>query len=174
MSCDGVVPLITVEGSVTGKKYRQILQEHFLPLFANRRRRPLDTILQNDNAPVHRANMVTSWKTKNNLTSFKWPAQSPDLNVVEHLWMVLKKVISTRNPPPRTVADLQVVVREEWGKIQKNTVRTLVESMPKRAEKVIKTKGFGTKYWQIPQHLVNIIWYISCLWNLCEILLTNH
>ena len=60
--------------------------------------------------------------------------------------MVLKKTISTRNRPPRTVADLQVVVREEWEKIPKITVQTLVESMPKRAEKVIKAKGFATKY----------------------------
>ena len=45
MSNDGVCPLVLTEGSVTGKKYRDILQKHFLPLVLNRRRRRLATIL---------------------------------------------------------------------------------------------------------------------------------
>ena len=53
MPYDGVGPLITIEGSVTGIKHRQILQKHFFPLVADRRRRRLDTILQDDNAPIH-------------------------------------------------------------------------------------------------------------------------
>ncbi len=37
MSYEGVGPLVNQQGSVTGKKYRNILQKHFLP--ASRRRR---------------------------------------------------------------------------------------------------------------------------------------
>lgn len=146
MSYDGVGPLITVQGSVTGRKYRQILQQNLLPLVAERQRRRLQTILQDDNAPVHRANVVTAWKTKNNVTTLEWPAQSPDLNPIENLWMVLKRAISSRSPSPQTVADLQVVIQEEWKKIPKGDVQKLVESMPKRALDVIKANGFATKY----------------------------
>ena len=53
-------PLITVEGSVTGTKYRQILQKNLLPLIAERRREGLSAILQDDNVQVHRANVLTS------------------------------------------------------------------------------------------------------------------
>lgn len=76
----------------------------------------------------------------------EWPAQSPDLNPIENLWMVLKRAISSRNRSPQTVADLLMIIREEWDKIPKETVQTLVESMPKRALEVIKAKGFATKY----------------------------
>ena len=51
-SYDGVSPLVIVEGTVTGKKYKQMLQKYFSPLVTRRRRR-LDTILQDDNALVH-------------------------------------------------------------------------------------------------------------------------
>ena len=51
MSYDGVGPLAIVNGSVTGAKYRRILQKHFLPLVAERQRTGKATILQDDNTP---------------------------------------------------------------------------------------------------------------------------
>ena len=59
-SYDGVDPLAIVNRSVTGAKYRRILQKHFLPLVAEKQRRGKATILQDDNAPVHLASVVTS------------------------------------------------------------------------------------------------------------------
>ena len=49
MSYDGVGPLTIVNGSVSGAKYRCILQKHFLPLVAERQRRGKATIFQDDN-----------------------------------------------------------------------------------------------------------------------------
>ena len=50
---------------------------------------------------LHRASVVTSWKNNYCLESLEWPAQSPDVNPIEHLRMVLKKAISKRYPPPK-------------------------------------------------------------------------
>ena len=69
--------------------YRRILQKHFLPLVAERQRRGKATILQDDNAPVHRASVVNN----HCLESLAWPVQSPDLNPIKNFWMVLKKAI---------------------------------------------------------------------------------
>ena len=100
MCYDGVGPIVTIQGTFTGRKYRQILQNNYLPLVAERQRRCLDKIIPDDNAPVHRANVVTSWKTKRNVKCLEWPAQNPDLNPIENLWMAFKKSFSTDSCRP--------------------------------------------------------------------------
>ena len=68
--------------------------------------------------------------------------------------MVRKKAISKRCPPPKTLSDLQAVIREEWEKIPIEIVQTLIESMPRRVKQVIKAQGFATK---------NLNNYIFCI-----------
>ena len=38
MCYDGVGPIVTIQGTVTGRKYGQILQNNYLPLVAERQR----------------------------------------------------------------------------------------------------------------------------------------
>ena len=90
--------------------------------------------------------IVTSWKNNNCLESLEWPAQSPDLNPIGNLWMVLKMAISKRCPQPKTLFDLQAVIREEWERIPFEIVQILIESIPRRVKQVIKAQGFATKY----------------------------
>lgn len=146
ISYDGVGPLTVIKGTVNGEKYRKILQDHFLPYVADRNHRGIPTILQDDNAPVHRAKIVQSWKQQNHVESLEWPAQSPDINPIENVWMELKKAIGNRNPPPRTVSELEAAIEEEWQCMPVNVVKKLIESMPRRLSAVIRAKGFATKY----------------------------
>ena len=110
ISYDGVGPLAIIKETINGAKYRQILQEHILPYAADRNHRGIPTILQDDNAPVHRAKVVQFWKEQNGMESLDWPAQSPDLNPIENLWMELKRAIGNRTDQPRTVLELQTAV----------------------------------------------------------------
>ena len=69
-----------------------------------------------------------------------------ELNPIENLWIVLKNAISKSCPPPKTLFDLQAVIREEWEKIPMEIVQTLIESMPRRVKQLIKAQGFATNY----------------------------
>jgi len=37
--------------------------------------------------------LTGQWKTENNIPSITWPAQSPDINLTENSWKVIKRCV---------------------------------------------------------------------------------
>lgn len=74
-----------------------------------------------------------------------WPGKSPDLNVIEHLWAILKDLVFI---PPRPHDRESLIKRVEnvWYSINKEYLKNLVESFPKRIEEVINNEGGHTRY----------------------------
>ena len=71
--------------------------------------------------------------------------QSPDLNPIVHLWeYVGKKMRELNNIPCKD--NLKAALQDEWTKIPPEFPKKLVESMPRRLETVIKSKGRQIKY----------------------------
>ncbi len=75
-----------------------------------------------------------------------WPAQSPDLNPIEHLWDELERRLRTRPSHPTSVPDLTNTSLEEWSNIPIDTLLNIVDSLPRRVEAVIAAKGGPTQY----------------------------
>ena len=75
-----------------------------------------------------------------------WPAQSPDLNPIEHLWFLVKRRLAEYPEPPKEITELWERVQAEWEKIEMGQCQELIESMPRRVQEVIKTKGGYTSY----------------------------
>ena len=76
----------------------------------------------------------------------EWPPQSPDLNIIEHLWCILERQVWSRYPPPSRVQELEQVLMEEWLKIPLEEVKKLYDSIPRRIAAVLKGKGGPTPY----------------------------
>ena len=67
-----------------------------------------------------------------------WPAQWPDLNPIEHAWYLLDIRVRHRPDKPRNKQDLYEKLQEEWYKLDSNTLKNLVHSMPQRCQAVIE------------------------------------
>ena len=75
-----------------------------------------------------------------------WPANSPDLNPLEHLWDQLKRAVSARINANTNLADLAQMLEEEWNAIPQQRATRLVNTMRRRCQEVIDKRGGYTHY----------------------------
>lgn len=87
---DGVGTLCLVDGNITALKCIDTLDEHLWQVIARHfSNKPY--LFQDDNAPVHKARITCEYKVNNNIPSITWPAQSPDINITENIWLKIKR-----------------------------------------------------------------------------------
>ena len=146
MGWNGVGMLAEVVGKMNAKQYVDILNDHLWHSIVESGIDEEDIIFQQDNDPKHTSRRAREWFEEHNINVLDWPAQSPDINAIEHLWGTLKKKLQTYETPPKGVWELWERVVVEWGKITAEDCQKLIESMPRRIEAVIKAKGGHTKY----------------------------
>ncbi|KAJ4450707.1 hypothetical protein ANN_02136 [Periplaneta americana] len=80
------------------------------------------------------------WYADNNVHRLDWPAQSPDLNPIEHLWDELDRRLRSREMRPTSIVQLSAMLQEEWRFIPVDILHKLVETMPDRVAAVIATR----------------------------------
>jgi hypothetical protein len=103
-----------------------------------------DYMFQQDNDPKHTAIINRNYMASNINCSDWWPAQSPDLNPIENLWSILDQRL--RDRACNNEDDLFRIIEEGWRSLEPALLTSLVDSMPRRCQAVIDSKGLATKY----------------------------
>lgn len=149
ISFDGKTELVFVPGGgrgggLTSDRYiSDILLEHVVPYAGYIGD---DFLLMHDNARCHTARVTTEYLEEVGIATLDWPALSPDLNPIEHVWDELKRKVRSRTPAPSCLNELKAALIEDWEGIPQESIQKLIRSMKNRLRAVIRARGGNTKY----------------------------
>ena len=128
--------LIVVQGNLNAQgNINQILQPEAVPFL--QRHGPV--ILMHDNARRYVARICRQFLNRNNI--LLWPAVSPDMNPIEHIWDYLGRNVQARGNM-YNVRDLENTLNQKWNNIPNVVIRRYVRSMRGR----LNSQGGHTRY----------------------------
>ena len=146
MLWEGVGYACKIDGRMDGELHVKILQDELQESINYYNKTKDDIIFQQDNDSKHTCHKARNWFQDHDFNVMLWPAHSPDLNPIEHLWNHLKRRLAGYEEEAKGMLELWERVQVEWDKIEPEVCQNLIESMPRRMEAVIKAKGGYTKY----------------------------
>ena len=146
MCWEGVGYATKIEGRMDGPLYVQILRDELMQTLEFYGKRVEEVIFQQDNDSKHTSKVAQECFQELGLRVLTWPANSPDLNPIEHLWFILKQKLNDYPEPPKGMLELWERVEVVWEAISKEEVQKLIASMPDRIHAVIRAKGDVTDY----------------------------
>lgn len=133
----GLGNLVPIDGTMNKDKYLNILNNY--AFISGDTLIGESFILQQDNAPCHKARLITDFLRDTGVNTLDWPPQSPDLNIIENVWSYIK---GKRSPClTRTREETINEIEGLWKDISLETIQNLVKSIPRRLQSVIEVKG---------------------------------
>jgi transposase len=137
----------TSRGGYSAQSYIKALKKGQLPYWQR------SQYFMQDNAGIHRLRAVLAFLHCHRIQPIIWPAYSPNLNPIEHLWWVFKKLMHKHYPQYNNLGKSQEewdgfcnALRKCWRSIPGKLIKRLIMSMPARLAAVRKARGWQTKY----------------------------
>ncbi|GFW61493.1 transposable element Tcb2 transposase [Trichonephila clavipes] len=131
-------------GSVNGTRYCNEILLPYVRLF--RGAMVLQFLFMDDNAPCHRTVAAEQLLESEDIERMDWPARSPDLNPIEHVWDFLGRRLAARTLPPVTIRELRLALQDEWAAMPQQLIDTLILSMGRRCETCLAVRGDHIPY----------------------------
>ena len=136
-SSAGVGDLVKIEGIIKKEQYKTILENNAIP--SGLRTIGRGFVFMQDNNPKHTSklcmNYIKEQEGNGVLKNMTWP----DLNPIELLWEELDRKV--RQKCPTSKEQLWQILEESWLLITTEIMNKIINSMPRIAKKVIKTRG---------------------------------
>jgi hypothetical protein len=131
----------------------EVLQPNVLPLFEPHPDSQLFSdpdlaMMLQDNAPAHRAKVTQQWLLRHEVPFFpaeEWAPESPDLNIQENVWAMLKSELE-KMKQPRSVHQLKAQIRSAWQKVKQQHIKNCFSGYSSRLRTVVKNGGKRTSY----------------------------
>jgi hypothetical protein len=145
-SFDCKLDLYVLDGNLTSQKYcDNVLAPRVVPHFDNHALvdRPM---FMDDNARPHRARIVQHFLQQEAVQTIPWPAMSPDMKLIEHVWDFIGRKINQRNPKCQNIDELRTAILQEWQQFPQERLRCLVRSMRRRVTELHNKRGGYTRY----------------------------
>ncbi|UYV65644.1 hypothetical protein LAZ67_3004944 [Cordylochernes scorpioides] len=126
--------LLCIQGTMTAQRYiDDVLRRVTLPYLHGLP----NALYQQDNARQHTARI--SQQALQDVQMLSWPPYSPDLSPIEHVWDIIGRRLHAL-PQPRSEDELWQMVEREWRAIPQDAIRTLIDSLPRRAAACIAVR----------------------------------
>ena len=137
ISSTGQKKLVKCPPSLRSCDYLAILQEVGPEIFGQ------NLIFQQDNCSVHKARIIRNFLEESGVSVLQWPAYSPDLNIIENLWAIVKKRLRKERV---TWENLEETVIRIWENFDEKIIKKLYQSMRSRLNACIKSGGATIGY----------------------------
>lgn len=141
-SAYGVGKVVCLRGKINSQIYLKLLQEVIIP--EGKHLIGPDFILQQDNAPIHKAKIVSDYLRNEKINILQWPPQSPDLSPIENMWSWLKHKVSQRTP--KNLDELQKCIEEIWPTFTVEDCRKYALSVQRRLVVMSDKNGDHCEY----------------------------
>ena len=138
---DGELFLYFLDQTVSSETYISHLDENILPCIRNKKGN--DFIFQQDLAKPHTSKKTMTYLAEKNVQVLPWPSKSPDINLIEHIWGILKDRVydGTKIFNKKQLKDRIISAIAFYDKNYKFEVRKWFNSYFDRVLKVICSNG---------------------------------
>ena len=161
MGC--VREICRVEGNINSLKYQEVLSASYIP---NHKR---GQILQQDGAPSQTSISTSKFlKAKKIKVLQDWPAQSPDMNIIEHVWGRMKE--EAWKMKSNNLDELWEACKTAFFAIPDDFINkyTNIQSLPNRMDAVPSSswKSYKILNLDLTAPLLNSLMLCNIFWNL--------
>ena len=135
----GAREICKVDGNIDSAKYQQILAFQYIRNYKR------SQIFQQDGAPCHTSGSTMKFLRGKKIKVLQgWPAQSPDMNIIDHIWGRMKE--ESWRTKPKNLEELWDAFKVAFHAIPDDFINKLYNSLPNRMATVLQAKGTHTRY----------------------------